>query len=183
MPQTSLTPPRWPLAALRAALPSDAVGDAIVGDLHEEFVHEAASLGASRARARYWGRAAGVILHATFDALRWRSWASGVSTVEVPATPTASAASAHLGAGVGIGVGVLAFGVLAVGIVANTVLFAAIHGEPGLATRAGSAVSSAIGVGATALALLCAGAAAVVLCAGPRWLRRRLARGVPPRES
>ena len=180
MPQTSLTPPRWPLAALHAALPSDAVGDAIVGDLHEEFVHETASLGASRARARYWARAAGVILHATFDALRWRSWASGAPSVEVPAAPaapTASRAGAHFGAGV------LAFGLLAVGIVANTVLFAAVRGAPHPQAHAGPALSSAIGVGATALALLCAGAAAVVLCAGPGWLRRRLDRGVPPRDG
>ena len=176
MPQTSLTPPRWPLAALRAALPSDAVGDAIVGDLHEEFVHEAASLGAPRARARYWARAAGVVMHATFDALRWRSWASDVPAVEAPPAPTASRAGAHLGAGV------LAFGVLAVGIVANTVLFAASRGAPGAASHADSAVPSAIGAGATALALVFAGAAAVVLCAGPRWLRRRLYQSVPPRE-
>jgi hypothetical protein len=169
MPPSSHSPPRWPLAALRAALPRDAVGDAIVGDLHEEFVHDAAHLGASRARTLYWQRAASVVARATFDELRLRSWASDAPTVEAPraaAVPNVS----RVRMGAGLGVGALAFAVLGVGIVANTVLFAAVRGTPR------QALPSAVGIGATALALLSAGVAAVVLCAGPRWLRRRALR-------
>ena len=160
-------PPRWPLAALRAALPRDAVGDAIVGDLHEEFVLDAAHLGASRARTLYWQRAASVVARATFDELRLRSWASDTPTVTaLPAAPKLS----RVRVGAGLGVGAVAFAVLGVGIVANTVLFSAVRGAPR------QALPSAVGIGGTALALLSAGIAAVVLCAGPRWLRRRALR-------
>ena len=168
IPQSFLPPPRWPLAALRAALPRDAVGDAIVGDLHEEFVHDAAHLGAARARTLYWQRAASVVARATLDELCLRSWASDTAVDALPAAAAPKVSRGRVGAG--LGVGALAFAVLGVGIVANTVLFAAVRGAP----RA--ALPSAVGIGATVLALLSAGVAAVVLCAGPRWLRRRALR-------
>jgi hypothetical protein len=194
MPQTFPTPPWWPQVALRAALPNDGVGDAIVGDLHEEFVQDAASLGASRARTLYWRRAGSIVVRAAFDELRLRSWARDAPSVELP-PPAVSSAGAQPGGGrrlstsararmgADVGVGALALGVLGIGVVVNTVLFATVRGAPRPAMHAGPALTSAIGVGATVLALLCAGVAAVVLCAGPRWLRRRLRRTVPSCEE
>lgn len=188
MPLVHPTPPRWPLIALRAALPRDTVGDAIVGDLHEEFVQDAASRGVPHARALYWRRALGVIVHATFDELRWRSWASGGSSSaeSLPAPRGGAARSDAAGrilasasrsrATANAGVGALAFGVLGVGIVVNTLLFANVRGASHGAGHAVAAMPPVIAVGATVLAVVCAGTAAVVLCAGPRWLRRRLRR-------
>ena len=70
--------------------------------------------------------------------------------------------------------GVLALGVLSVGIVANTVLFTTVRHAPAAAANQDSVLISTIGVGAAVLAVACAGVAAMILCAGPRWLRRRL---------
>ena len=188
MPQSCPAPPRLALGLLRAVLPGDLVGDAIVGDLHEEFGHDAARLGPARAGARYWRRAAGVVLHATIDELLLRSWANPSSTVEMPADGASARAGAADGlvagtsrARAGVGVGVLAFVVLAIGIGANTLLFSSVRGVPGTAAP-GHGAASAIGVGAVVLSFVCAGAAAVVLCAGPRWLRRRFHQGAPPCE-
>ena len=179
MSQPSPLPPRWPLALLRAVLPADVVGDAIVGDLHEEFAHDAAQLGAAQAGTRYWRHAAGIMLHATLDELLLRSWASRESTAEVPAARAGTRAgvadrllAVASRAGTGAGLGALAFGMLAIGIVANTVLFSTVRGAPGAAPLGAATSASVIGVGAVVLSLLCAGGAALVLCAGPRWLHR-----------
>jgi hypothetical protein len=183
-PQSSATPPRWALGLLRVALPNDLLGDAIVGDLHEEFAHDAVRHGPARAGARYWRRVAGIVFHATIDELLLRSWSNPSSAVEMP-TERASRAGASGGlaavtahARTSVGVGVLAFVVLAVGIAANTLLFSSVRGTPGSAAAA-QGPASAIGVAAVVLSFVCAGAAAVVLCAGPRWLRRRFHQGAP----
>jgi len=168
-------PPRWPQLLMHAVLPDDPMRDAIVGDLHEEFVHDATALGTPAARVRYCRRATGIALHAAVDALRWRGWASASPPVEVPAAAAAPAVARRAAGGRGLHVGLVAaaLGVLSVGIVVNTMLFASVRHGPHAAAPAHSAVGSAVGVGAVALTLVCAGVAAVVLCAGPRWLRQR----------
>ena len=156
------------------------MGDAIVGDLHEEFVDEVERRGPARARAAYRRRAAGVVAHAVVDALCARAWASVARSAEWPhaavTAPVAPRAVVSSGTSRGAVAGVLAatLGVLAVGIVANTLLFDSVRHVPRAAPSAG-ATHSALGVAAVVLSLVCAGAAAVVLCAGPRWLRRRAA--------
>jgi hypothetical protein len=184
MPHTSIAPPRWPQAALRAVLPDDPMRDAIVGDLHEEFVHDAARVGPARARVWYQRRAAGIVAHALFDTLRWRSWASTTPPAERPRPVAAPAVAARPRAGgFSAGFGAVALGVLLVGIVANTLLFGAARQGPHPSAPAGSALGSAIGVAAVVLAVVCAGVAALVLCAGPRWLRRRVHGEQPPCEA
>jgi hypothetical protein len=64
------------------------------------------------------------------------------------------------------GFAVLALFVLAVGIVVNTMLFSAIESQ-------GPGRSSAAGIGGVILLLACVVVAAVVMCAGPRWRRKR----------
>lgn len=167
------TPPRWARAALRALLPDDVAGDAIAGDLHEEFVHDAARLGATRAGLLYRRRAAGVAARAVVDELCLRSWANGVPVPpHAPVAPVRSRAHVRLGAD--LGVGAIALALLAIGIVANTLLFSSTHGSRG---------THAAGVGGTALAIVCTGAAAIVLCTGPRWLRRRARRRLQRRAA
>jgi hypothetical protein len=183
MPHTSIAPPRWPQAALRAVLPDDPMRDAIVGDLHEEFVHDAARVGPARARAWYQRRAAGIVAHALFDAVRWRSWASTTPPAERPRPAAAPAVAARTRGGSGAGLGAVALGVLLVGIVGNTLLFSAARHGPRPAAPEGSALGSALGVAAVVLAVVCAGVAALVLCAGPRWLRRRVHGQQPPCEA
>ena len=186
--QSSPVPPGWALRLLRTTLPNDLLGDAIVGDLHEEFTHDTARLGPARAGARYWRRAAGIVLHATIDELLLRSWSNPSSAVELPNERARARTTASIGllavvsrARTSLGVAALAFVVLAVGIGANTVLFSSVRGAPGAAAAA-HGPGSAIGVGAVVLSFVFAGAAAVVLCAGPRWMRRRFHQGTPPCE-
>jgi hypothetical protein len=62
---------------------------------------------------------------------------------------------------------VLALLVVVVGVVANTMMFSAAQPQSPLA-------SSAAGIGGVALLLACVAIAAIVLCLGPRWRRKRL---------
>lgn len=183
-PSASMEPPRWPRALLRFVLPCDPMRDAIFGDLHEEFTRDAEQLGVRRARARYVSQTAGIITHALADALRWRSWVSTAPAME-PITPTSSGRAANgalvheslraRAAGVGrhAGLAVVAIGVLVAGIVVNTVLFSAVKDAARPLGGESALLSSAMGAGAVVLLLLCAGVAAAVLCAGPRWLYAR----------
>ncbi|GJG85498.1 hypothetical protein tb265_06790 [Gemmatimonadetes bacterium T265] len=180
---TAALPPRWTETVVRGALPDDPMRDAILGDLHEEFVRDALRRGPAHARARHRRRAAGVVAHAVVDALRWRAWASPAPSAAAPRAPrphpaAAPRAVAPPGRGARVGsadvcVGALAFSVLLLGVVSNTILFSTARHVPRAAGA--PAPDSAVGAGAVTLALLCAGAAAFVLCAGPRWIRRRRA--------
>jgi hypothetical protein len=57
--------------------------------------------------------------------------------------------------------------VVVVGVVVNTMMYSAAQPQT---TR----VSSAAGIGGVALLLACVAIAAIVLCVGPRWRRKRL---------
>ncbi|MDQ3698278.1 MAG: hypothetical protein M3373_09665 [Gemmatimonadota bacterium] len=70
------------------------------------------------------------------------------------------------------GFAVWALAVLVVGIVANTIAFTAVQDMQRPAEHGGSIVLSAFGIGGFVLLLACAGVAAVVICAGPRWRRK-----------
>jgi hypothetical protein len=176
----SLAPPHWSQLLLRAVVPSGAMRDAIFGDLHEELLQDAEDVGTSLARFRYARRVTGIALHATFDALRQRSWASAPPTSDgrpEGVAPTAIIAASHVrAAGGGAVIAIVVLAVLSIGVVASTFLFSAVHGADRTATAGSSASSSALAVGAVALALACSSGAAIVLCVGPRWLRRRLRR-------
>src|SRR5262249_48927071 len=69
-------PPRWALAFLLLALPCDPMRDAILGDLHEEFLDDAIEHGTRSARARYVRRTVGIAVRALSDAMIWREWVS-----------------------------------------------------------------------------------------------------------
>jgi len=171
-------PPRWLDAPLRVALPSDALREAILGDLHEEFQLDVQTLGERTARLRHLSRAVGIVLHALTDAAIRRAWAEGDSSADAaqgssppwaPASTSASVAPAGAGrwraaAQVG-GCTALALLVLVVGIVANTMLFSA-------AQLGGARVSSAAGAGGIAVLLASVVLAVMLVCLGPRWLRR-----------
>ena len=116
-----LEPPRWTHAVLRFALSCDAMRDAILGDLHEEFLHDLAEVGVRRTRA--------IVGAATFP--------------------------------------LLALFVVAIGVVVNTMMFSAAQPQSPRAT-------SAAGIGGVALLAACVAIAAIVLCVGPRWRRKRL---------
>lgn len=183
MTRPPVAPPRWTSPLLGAVLHDDGVRHAIVGDLHEEFVGDVARGGAAAARARHARRVAEIVAHAALDALRWRRWgeASSAESTGVPAAPApivdAGRVAARAGGG-DVAIGALAFGVLALGIVANTALFATVRHAP--RPGGGLAASPVLGATAVVLAAASAVAAAVLLCAGPRWLRRRLhRRGAP----
>jgi hypothetical protein len=168
-------PPRWPLAVLGVVLPDDPMRDAIVGDLHEEFAHDSRQVGVEKARWRHILRATGVALYAAADFMRWRAWASTTPAAAPRSVPSGRAPVLARARGLGdIGIGLLAFGVIVVAIVGNTILFSATKGTAHVAT--GAAANSALGLGAVLLLIASASVAAVLLCAGPRWLRRRLAR-------
>src|SRR5688572_10252837 len=49
-----MTPSRLADALLRRALPDDAAGRSVVGDLHHEFAEQRAARGPVRARLWYW---------------------------------------------------------------------------------------------------------------------------------
>lgn len=170
----SVTPPRWAQHFLRAWLPSDSMRDAIVGDLHEELVRDVASVGAPAARTRYRLRVAGIVAYAIVDTLRMRAWGSTPSDVRrAPvrvSTPAAAAAPRVRVRRFDFWILVSAFGVLGVGIVGNTLLFSAARHSASATT----AMSPAVGAASITLALGSAACAAVLLCVGPRWLRRRL---------
>lgn len=186
MTTTHLSPPRWPLALLRVVLPRDSMGDAILGDLHEELTHDAARLGIPTARLLYAGRASSILGHALVDTMRRRRWASVASAAAWPEVARASVATPEAArrpnrapvraraAGSGAALAAAVFGVLTLGIAANMALYSAAHGTTGPVPHAGSTLNTTFGIGAIVLSIVSAGAAAVLLCAGPRWLRRRL---------
>lgn len=180
--EPSLQPPRWMEPLLVCALPCASMRDVILGDLHEEFVHDVAQVGVRQARIRYVRRTAGIVAHAASDSLTFRSWAGAEQSASPRATVSACPAAGALGVprlsvyarartvGGDAGFAVLALFVLAVGIVVNTMLFTAIEPQ-------GPRVSSAAGIGGVALLLACVVIAAIVMCAGPRW-RRKPPRGI-----
>ena len=158
-------PPRWARAFLFLALPCDPMRDAILGDLHEEFLDDAAERGVRLARVRYVRRTAGIVIHALSDAMIWREW---VSTGPVAAPQLAVKAPARSGgAGAFAGFVSIALIVLAMAVVVNTILFSATQ------ARGTHGTSAAAGVGGVALLVACVGIGAVVMCAGPRWRRNR----------
>ena len=174
-----LEPPRWTQALLLHALPDESLRDAILGDLHEEFLHDVADVGVRRARVRHVSRATGIAARAVFDSAVCQSWVSTEPAAEV--RPAAVSGAAHPAFGDSLLVvlrrvraifgatsfSILALFVVVVGVVVNTMLFSA--AEP-RSPRA----SSAAGIGGVALLLACVALAAIVLCVGPRWRRKRL---------
>ena len=164
--ESLLQPPRWARAFLLFALPCDPIRDAILGDLHEEFLDDAMGHGVRSARARYVRRSADIVVRALADSMIWRDW---VSTDRVAAPSGASAKHAGRGrgsAGSFAGFVIIALFVLAAAVVGNTILFSVNRAR-------GAHGSSAAGIGAVVLLIACVGIGAVVLCAGPHWHRRR----------
>jgi len=171
-------PPQWAIALIERTLPRDSMRDAILGDLHEEFGDDVSRVGEALARVRCTRRARGSAAHASFDRLLCRSWVSEDSPpprLGDPAAPASAKApvpvSARAVAMHGIAryaiIALLGFVVLLVGIVGNTMLFSAVGPTSVRAT-------SVAGVGGVVLFVACAAAAAMIVCAGPRWRRRRL---------
>jgi hypothetical protein len=174
-----LEPPRWTQTLLSFALPSDPVRDAILGDLSEEFQHDVAEVGVRRARLRHVSRATGIAARAMFDSAICRSWASTDPSAETRRASVSGPADA--GAGVSslavlrrvravfgaASFSILALVVVVVGVVVNTMLFSAAEPQ---SPRA----SSAAGIGGVVLLAACVAIAAFVICAGPRWRRKRV---------
>lgn len=160
-----LTPPRWARAVLLFALPCDSMRDAILGDLHEEFLDDATECGPRSARARYVRRAAGIVVRAAYDALIWREWVSADPVATEPPAVVKSAARSRAAGSFASFVAV-ALVVLGAAVVVNTMLFSAnqARGPHGL---------SAAGIGGVVLLVACVGIGAVIVCAGPRWRRNR----------
>jgi len=152
--------------------------DAILGDLHEEFLHDLAEVGVRRAHIRYASRTTGITVRALFDSAICRSWVSteaageaGRGTVSGPANAAGGSPSvvlqrtrAILGA---TSFPLLALVVVVVGVVVNTMMFTAAQPQ-------GPRASSAAGIGGVALLVACVAIAAMVLCVGPRWRRKRV---------
>jgi hypothetical protein len=174
-----LQPPRWTHALLLLALPCDPMRDAILGDLHEEFLHDVVEVGARRARVRHVSRAAGIAARALSDSVICRSWVSTEPAAEARRATVGGAGNAAVGglphavlrrARAVVGAAsftVLALFVVVVGVVVNTMLFSAAQPQ---SPRA----SAVVGIGGVALLLACVIIAAIVMCAGPRWRRKRL---------
>lgn len=161
-----LEPPRWARAFVLLALPCDPIRDAILGDLHEEFLDDAAGHGVRSARARYVRRTAGIGARALMDAVMWREWVSGDEVVAPSRVPATHRARGRGAAGSFAGFVVLALFVLTGAAVVNTLLFSASRARGGHG-------SSAAGVGAVVLLVACVGIGAVVVCVGPRWRQGR----------
>lgn len=171
-----LEPPRWTQALLRFALPCDSTRDAILGDLYEEFTHDLADVGVRRARLRQVSRTTGIAARALFDSAICRGWVSAEPGVSETGRPTTNP-------GVGGGrpvvlrrtravIGAASFPLIAlfvvvVGVVVNTMMFSAAQPD-------GSRGAPAVGIGGVALLLAFVALAAVILCLGPRWRRKRL---------
>ena len=171
-----LEPPRWTHAVLRFALSCDSMRDAILGDLHEEFTHDLAEVGERRARLRHLSRTTGIAARALFDSAICRSWVStdpaGRGVVSSAANATAVGAPPVVLRRTRALVGAATFPLLAlfvvvVGVVVNTMMFSAAQPQ-------GPRASSAAGIGGVALLVACVAIAAIVLCVGPRWRRKRL---------
>lgn len=167
-------PPRWAERLLQAWLPDDSMRDAILGDLREELVRDSADVGVSEARSLYRQRVAGIVGYVMLDMLRWRPWgndAPEMARVRRTVAVRGGQARARLRRG-DFWIVAMAFSVLGGGIVLNTLLFSATR--HGAATTASATASPALGIASLVLTLGSAAVAAVVLCVGPRWLRRRL---------
>lgn len=159
--------------------------EAIIGDLHEELARDTADLGALQARSRYRQRVTGIVAYVLLDTARWRPWSS--THAPLPSSFVAQAAPAARSRRSALhranaGLLAVAFGVLGVGIVANTLLFSTVRHAPHAVAPATGA-GSALGVAALTLALGSAACAAVLLCVGPRWLRRRWCRQAAESEE
>lgn len=179
VPRLRPAPLRWPAALLHMSVRDGALRDSILGDLQEEFLVDAGRVGPTLARLRHARRALGIVAYATFDSLRWRACESAEtprerSAASAPIERSLAARARARRAGVGAGLALAAFVLLAIGIVASTMLFSAVHPASIAATRERPAASPMLGIGAVAFALGCVSVAAVVLCAGPRWLRKRI---------
>ena len=173
--ESSFQPPRWARTLLLLALPCDPMRDAILGDLHEEFLDDVVERNARSARARYVRRTAGIVVRALSDAMIQREWVStgpvarpqlATESSRPDAQRQASASARASAAGGFAAFVVIALIVLAVAVVGNTILFSA------NAARHTNA-SSLAGIGGLALLVACVGFAAIVVCAGPRWRRNR----------
>jgi len=167
--EASTRPPRWTRMLLDLALPCGPMRDAILGDLHEEFAHDARDMDLRRANARHLRRCADIVTRALLDAAICRNWVSSAPVTEtlreageVKATPRR--APAMIG---DAGFAAVALFVLLVGVVGNTLLFSATETQ-------GARVSSAAGIGGVALFVASVVVAATVMCVGPRWRRKRL---------
>ena len=172
-------PPRWTRTLVEYVLPSDPMRDAILGDLHEEFMHDVRDLDVRRACARHVRRAAGIVTRALLDAAVCRNWASTAAAAghepghqrvhkvdEVPAVRHPGPRSSRGLAG-DAAFAVLALIVVVVGVVVNTMLFSAAASGSARATAAASTGGVAVLVASVVVA-------ATVLCVGPRWRRKRL---------
>jgi hypothetical protein len=170
--------------------------EAIFGDLHEEFVRDVAQLGVESARSRYRKRVLEIVAHAVWDTFRWRTWAStqasdlmfgqrGRQQHELEETRVRETARERRRIGQAIGFTLLGFVVLVIGIVVNTSVFA-IVGEPATTlngSHAGvqadglraSVLPVVLGIASILLMVASATVAALVICIGPRWRRRRIA--------
>jgi len=152
--------------------------DAIMGDLHQEFVHDVRHLGMSSARARLRDRALGIVAHAVWDAVCWRSWVSS-NPRAVPEVADRSPKPPAQGVvqetyvrarGVAgyLGLTLIALGVLALGIVINTTVFMAVEsGAP--------RTEIALGLAGLVLLIACAALAAIMICVVPRLRAKRAA--------
>jgi hypothetical protein len=172
--ESSFQPPRWARVLVLLALPCDPMRDAILGDLHEEFLDDVVEHSTRSARARYVRRTAGIVVRALSDAMIQREWvstgpvASPQRITEISrreAQPRANASTRVSAAGGFAAFVVVALIVLAVAVVVNTILFSA--------NAPHAHVSSAASIGGVALLVACVGFGAIVLCAGPRWRRNR----------
>ena len=188
--RSSIDPPVWIRALLRVVLPCEAMRETIFGDLHEEYVRDVRRVGPEAARRRYRDGTLGILAHATWDSFRWRTWTSSTETpsgvpgmdehparraAPVPSDRTRRVVhgSRRFGAYAGLAVG--AFAVLVLGIVVNTLVFAAVEGVGGAVSTAGLApwlhgplVVLVFGVMSGVLLLGSAALAAFVLCLAPR---------------
>lgn len=146
--------------------------DAILGDLHEEFLDDAMRHGTRAARARYVQRTAGVVIRALSDAMIWREWVSTAPVAGAQLVAESSRPASHHRAGSAGGFAgfvIVALVVLVLAVVVNTMLFSATSAHH-------SHTSSAAGIGGVALLVASVGLGAIVVCAGPRWRRRHLSR-------
>lgn len=173
--------PRWEERLLRASLPTGAMCDAIVGDLQEEYVRDTVHLGMQQARNRYRQRTAGIVAYALLDLLRLRPWSSEATPGSTRAAIATRGGTGQLRGLVGradVALMLAAFGVLGLGIVVNTALFAAARYAPPVAGE-----TSILALASVVLALGTAVVAAIMLCVGPRWLRRRACRDAVARNA
>lgn len=184
----SIDPPPWLRLLLRVVLPCEAMREAIFGDLHEEYVRDVARMGPEAARRRYRDGTLGILAHATWDSFRWRTWTSSAAIPKAPtgtggevAPNAAPGERAHrvvhgsrrVGTYAGLAIG--AFAVLAIGIVVNTLVFAAVEGVGGPVSSTGLTpwlrgplVVLVFGLLSGVLLLGSAALAAFVLCLAPR---------------